>query len=85
MFFHFFVFVVVIEELAVFLKDKKVEYASCLTRSIKCDVFDTFTKQRNSFLTKLVFGVYELQIEKNMFIDSIQALMKNQQYKEVSM
>lgn len=61
-----------------------MNYASCLTHSIKCDVFDTFTKQRNSVLTKLVFDVYELQVEKNMFIEPIQALIKSQHYKEVS-
>uniref|UniRef100_A0A1B6IFJ8 3'-5' exonuclease domain-containing protein n=1 Tax=Homalodisca liturata TaxID=320908 RepID=A0A1B6IFJ8_9HEMI len=74
--------VAVIEELATYLKNKKGEYASCLTHSIKLEIFNTFTKQRNGFLTKLAFDVYELQADKNMFIQHVQDFIKNQQYKE---
>jgi hypothetical protein len=69
--------------LAEFLKNKKEKYASCLTISIKFDVFDTFTKQRNGLLTKIAFDVYELRAEKELFVERIQEFIKNRQYKEV--
>uniref|UniRef100_A0A1B6KKD8 3'-5' exonuclease domain-containing protein n=1 Tax=Graphocephala atropunctata TaxID=36148 RepID=A0A1B6KKD8_9HEMI len=74
--------VAVIEELAAYLKNRREEYASCLTHSIKFEIFNTFTKQRNSFLIKLAFDVFELQSDKNMFIQPVQDFLKTQQYKE---
>lgn len=71
------------EELAVFMKHRKENYTSCLNNAIKLDIFTIFNKQRNSLLTKLAFDTYELKADKNIYIQLIEDLKKNHQYKEV--
>jgi hypothetical protein len=56
----------------------------CLTVDLKHEAFSLATEQRNISLTKMVFRIYQLKDDKELFVEPIRELISRQQYKEVS-
>lgn len=60
------------------------EFEPELTHNLKIKAFNVVTKQRNGSLIRLVIQLYHLNGIKESFINDIHNLLKNKQYKEVS-
>lgn len=55
-----------------------------LTSDLKIDAFKIITKQNIQSVTKLIFEIFEMAQDGDIFIDSIHCFIEKKQYKEVS-
>jgi hypothetical protein len=72
------------EEFSRWTANKQTELKNFLTADIKFQAFSFATQQRNISLFKMVFSVYQLTDDKELFVEPIRELVSIRQYKEVS-
>lgn len=72
------------EEFSRWTANKEIELKQCLTADLKHEAFSLATQQRNISLTKMVFRIYQLKDDKELFVEPIRELISRRQYKEVS-
>jgi hypothetical protein len=72
------------EEFSRWTADKQTELKHFLTTDIKCEAFSLATQQRNITLNKMVYNIYQLIDDKELFIEPIRELVSRRHYKEVS-
>lgn len=72
------------EEFSRWTAHKEIELKQCLTADLKHEAFSLATQQRNISLTKMVFMIYHLRDDKELFVEPIRELISRRQYKEVS-
>lgn len=75
----------IIENFSTWSEMQKPRISNFLTKDLKYDAFNLVIKQKNHNLIKLVAQVYEMVIDKEVFLPSIQQLINNSMYKEVSL
>jgi hypothetical protein len=72
------------EEFSRWTANKQSELKDFLTADIKLQAFSFATQQRNISLSKMVFNVYQLIDDKELFVEPIRELVSRRLYKEVS-
>jgi hypothetical protein len=72
------------EEFSRWTANKQTELKDFLTADIKLQAFSFATEQRNISLSKMVFSIYQLIGDKELFVEPIRELVSRRQYKEVS-
>jgi hypothetical protein len=72
------------EEFSRWTANKEIELKPYLTEDLKHEAFSLVTEQRNISLTKMVFKIYHLKDDKELFVEPIRKLIDRCQYKEVS-
>lgn len=72
----------VMEEFSRWTANKETELKQCLTEDLKHEAFSLATQQRNISLTKMVFRIYQLKDDKELFVEPIRELISRGQYKE---
>ncbi|XP_069688373.1 exonuclease mut-7 homolog isoform X2 [Periplaneta americana] len=72
----------VMEEFARWISNKQTELSHLLTADIKLEAFNVATLQRNHSLSKIMYNVYQLASDRELFIPSIEEMVSRKQYKE---
>jgi hypothetical protein len=72
------------EEFSRWTADKEAELKEFLTVDLKHEAFSLATEQRNVSLTKMVFRIYQLKDDKELFVERLRTLISRRDYKEVS-
>ena len=71
------------EEFSRWVADKQHFVRHVLTPNVKCDAFNLALEQRNNSLTKLIFNVYDLVSDKELFVQPLKEMASRKLYKEV--
>ncbi|XP_021932280.1 exonuclease mut-7 homolog isoform X2 [Zootermopsis nevadensis] len=72
----------VMEEFSRWTANKETELKDLLTVDIKLQAFISATQQKNVSFCKMVFSIYRLIDDKELFIEPIRELISRRQYKE---
>lgn len=72
------------EEFSRWTANKQTDLKHFLTPGVKFEAFCLATQQRNISLTRMVFSIYQLVDDKELFVKPIRQLISRRQYKEVS-